>query len=127
MQAYLWRWEIELNFKEEKTAIGVGEAQVHTKQSVESAPALVVAAYAYMLLAGSDARIKGTALPRPKWQKAQENERMSSQQTRNLFRAQLWQIAIDTNKTHFIANRQKTQPHFYSENSLNHAVCYAIR
>jgi hypothetical protein len=127
LQAYLWRWEIELNFKEEKTAIGVGEAQVRTKHSVESAPALVVAAYAYMLLAGCDARIKSTALPRPKWQKPQENERTSSQQMRNLFRAQLWQIAIDTNKTHFMTNTKKTQTHFYSENSLNHAVCYALR
>lgn len=127
IQAYLWRWEIELNFKDEKTAIGVGEAEVRTRQSVESAPALVVAAYAYMLLAGSDVRVKDKVLPRPKWQKAQENERTSSQQMRSLFRAQLWQIAIDTNKTHFAASTQKTQNHFYSDNSLNYAVCYAVR
>lgn len=127
IQAYLWRWEIELNFKEEKTAIGVGEAQVRTKQSVESAPALIVAAYAYMLLAGTDTHIKDKVLPRPKWQKKQENERTSAQQIRNIFRAQLWQIAIDTNKTHFDANTQKTQTRFYSDNTLNYAVCYAVR
>ncbi len=127
MQAYLWRWEIELNFKEEKTAIGVGEAEVRTKRSVESAPALVVASYAYMLLAGTDERIKEKALPRPKWQQAQVKERASSQQMRNLFRSQLWQIAIDTNKTHFAANPINTRSHFYSNNSLMNAVCYAIR
>ena len=127
MQAYLWRWEIELNFKEEKTGIGVGEAQVRTKQSVESAPALVVAAYAYMLLAGTDARVKGKALPRPKWQKQLNNERISSQQIRNLFRSQLWQIAIDTNKNHFASASQKTRTNFFSDNALNYAVCYAIR
>ena len=127
MQAYLWRWGIELNFKEEKTAIGVGEAEVRTKSSVESAPALVVAAYAYMLLAGTDSRVKDTALPRPKWQKRQDNERISSQQMRNLFRAQLWQIAIGTNKTHFASGALKTRTHFFADNSLNHAVCYAVR
>lgn len=107
IQAYLWRWEIELNFKEEKTAIGVGEAEVRTEQSVESAPALVVAAYAYMLLAGTDERTTQTSLPRPKWQQPQENERTSAQQMRNLFRAQLWQITIDKNKTHFANEKQK--------------------
>jgi hypothetical protein len=127
VQAYLWRWEIELNFKEEKTAIGVGEAAVRTKQAVETAPALVVAAYAYLLLAGTDARTKDKALPRPKWQNAQSNERTSSQQMRNLFRSQLWQIAIDTNKTHFDADTQKTRTRFFSENTLNYAVCYAVR
>lgn len=127
IQAYVWRWEIELNFKEEKTAVGVGEAEVRTKQSVESAPALVVAAYAYMLLAGTDERVKTKALPRPKWQKALESERTSSQQMRNLFRTQLWKIAIDTNKTHFGNTTPEKQTHFYSDNSLSHAVCYAIR
>lgn len=127
LQAYLWRWEIELNFKEEKTAIGVGEAQVRTPRSVENAPALIVAAYAYMLLAGEDQSVKQKALPRPKWQRPRENERPSSQQMRNLFRAQLWQIAIDTNKTHFAETCPKTQTHFYYDNSLNHAVCYALR
>lgn len=26
LQAYLWRWEIEVNFRDEKTILGVGEA-----------------------------------------------------------------------------------------------------
>jgi hypothetical protein len=28
--AYLWRWEIEVNFREEKTLIGCGQSQVRT-------------------------------------------------------------------------------------------------
>lgn len=127
LQSYLWRWEIELNFKEEKTAIGVGEAEVRTRESVQSAPALVVAAYAYMLLAGTDEHVKQKALPRPKWQPSRENERASTQQMRNLFRAQLWQIAIDTNKTHFAATNTKSRTVFNYDNSLKHAVCYAVR
>lgn len=127
LQSYLWRWEIELNFKEEKTAIGVGEAEVRTPGSVQNAPALVVAAYAYMLLAGTDEHVDQNALPRPKWQQARENERASSQQMRNLFRAQLWHIAIDKNKTHFAAANAKSRTVFNYDNSLNHAVCYAVR
>ena len=127
MQSYLWRWEIELNFKEEKTAIGVGEAEVRSKQSVENTPAFVVASYAYLLLAGTDERIKEKALPRPKWQKALEDERASTQQMRSLFRSQLWQIGIDANKTHFVNTKSFSRTHFYSSNSLNNAVCYAIR
>ena len=52
LQAYLWRWEIELNFRDEKTTLGVGDAQVRTPASVEAVPALIVASYAMLLLAG---------------------------------------------------------------------------
>ena len=27
LQAYLWRWEIEVNFREQKTLLGCGQAQ----------------------------------------------------------------------------------------------------
>jgi len=50
LQSYLWRWEVELNFRDEKTVMGVGEAQVRTKAAVEAVPVFVVAAYAFMLL-----------------------------------------------------------------------------
>jgi len=53
LQSYLWRWEVELNFRDEKTVMGVGEAQVRTKAAVETVPAFVVAAYAFLLLAGT--------------------------------------------------------------------------
>jgi len=127
VQSYLWRWEIELNFKEEKTAIGVGEAEVRTAHSVENVPALIVAAYAYMLLAGTDKRVEQKTLPRPKWQKNLPNERISAQQMRNVFRSQLWKIAVEENKTDFAITRQNLRTTFYSQNTLNSAVCYAIR
>lgn len=65
LQAYLWRWEIELNFRDEKTVLGAGEAQVRGAASAEAVPALVVASYACLLLAGE--RCGGAALARPKW------------------------------------------------------------
>jgi DDE superfamily endonuclease len=47
--AYLARWEVEVNFRDEKTLLGVGQAQVRHPNSVERAPALLVAAYAMLL------------------------------------------------------------------------------
>jgi len=52
LQIYLWRWDIEVNFRDEKTILGVGQAQVRTEASNQNAPALAVAAYALLLLAG---------------------------------------------------------------------------
>jgi DDE superfamily endonuclease len=47
--AYLARWEVEVNFRDEKTLLGVGQAQVRHAQSVGRAPAFLVAAYAMLL------------------------------------------------------------------------------
>src|SRR6478609_5389467 len=50
IEAYFQRWDIEVNFREEKTLLGVGQAQVRSEASVESAPALTVAAYGMLLV-----------------------------------------------------------------------------
>jgi DDE superfamily endonuclease len=55
LQVYLDRWEIEVNHREEKTTLGVGQAQVWSKKSVARQPALVVAAYSALLLASLEA------------------------------------------------------------------------
>ena len=36
--AYLARWEVEVNFRDEKTLLGVGQAQVRNLQAVSRAP-----------------------------------------------------------------------------------------
>jgi len=51
IRAYLLRWEIEVNFRDEKTILGVGKAQVWNPTAVERAPAFLIACYAAMLLA----------------------------------------------------------------------------
>jgi hypothetical protein len=51
LQVYLDRWEVEVNHREEKTTLGVGQAQLWSRQSVARQPALVVAAYSALLLA----------------------------------------------------------------------------
>jgi len=46
VQLYLWRWGIEVDFREEKQLLGLGEAQVRTPASNQELPAMVVASYA---------------------------------------------------------------------------------
>ncbi len=50
IQSYIDRWQIEINHRELKTTLGVGEAQVWSKQSVSRQPAFTVAAYSMLLL-----------------------------------------------------------------------------
>ena len=47
--AYLARWEVEVNFRDEKTLLGVGQAQVRNVQSVARAPAFLVACHGMLL------------------------------------------------------------------------------
>ena len=51
LQYYLWRWQIEPNFRDEKTLLGMGEARVRTEASNRNLPALNVAAYSMLWLA----------------------------------------------------------------------------
>jgi hypothetical protein len=51
IQAYLWRSDIEVNFRDEKQLFGVAHAQVRHPRSVASVPAVCVATYAGLLLA----------------------------------------------------------------------------
>ena len=55
LQAYLWRWEVEVAFRDQKTLVGLGEAQVRNESSVHKLPAFVSAVYAYLHLAAIQA------------------------------------------------------------------------
>jgi hypothetical protein len=126
LQAYLWRWEAELNFRDEKTVLGAGEAQVRKPSSVEAVPAFIVASYACLLLAGEQEGAAGS-LPRPKWQRPKEDARMTTQQMQGQFRAELWSLGAGAIKTGFASAPRETRSRFYSENSLESAVCYASK
>ena len=52
IQDYFDRWGIEVNHRDEKEILGVGEAQVWNEQSVSKVPALLVAMYSWLLLGG---------------------------------------------------------------------------
>lgn len=72
VQAYIDRWQIEVNHRDEKTTLGVGEAQVWSAKSVPRQPAFMVAAYSALLLAAIEtfgpARTSDY-MPLPKWRR----------------------------------------------------------
>lgn len=97
LKAYVSRWDIEVNFRDQKQIIGFDEAQVRTPQSAESAPAFAVAAYAVLLLAAARAfGINGlpAALPPPKWRAKHVKPRASTPDLLNQLRYELWGRAI---------------------------------
>ncbi len=55
LQIYFDRWQIEVNHREEKDTIGVGQAQLHNVTSVPKQPAFAVASYSALLLASLQA------------------------------------------------------------------------
>ena len=92
LQIYFDRWQIEVNHRDEKDTLGVGQAQLWNIDAVPKQPALVVAAYSALLLAAlqafgteRDASLSGPAqvatqgpppfLPRPRHPAAPRNGR----------------------------------------------------
>ena len=51
LQIYFDRWQIEVNHREEKDTLGIGQAQLWNVDSVPKQPVLGVAAYSALLLA----------------------------------------------------------------------------
>jgi hypothetical protein len=97
VQGYVQRWGIEVNFREEKTLLGVGQAQVRNAASVEAVPALQVASYAMLLLAALRTRrevLKPDLLPLPKWAADAAPPRFSTQRAINQLRAEVWGRAL---------------------------------
>jgi len=72
IQAYFDRWQIEVNHRDEKDLLGVGQAQVRSPQSVPRHPAFAVACYSLSLLAALRTFGPGRTsdyLGLPKWRK----------------------------------------------------------
>jgi hypothetical protein len=112
LQAYLWRWDIEVNFRDEKTLLGVGQAQVRHPTSAQNVPALAVAAYALILLAARKAfpcEQMPLTMPMPKW-RPHKRSRASTQDLIALLRQELWADAITS----------RNFSHFRSSASRNH-------
>lgn len=72
LQIYFDRWQIEVNHREEKDTLGLGQAQLWNPTSVPKQPVLVVAAYSALLLASLQAfgAERGQAYaPLPRWRR----------------------------------------------------------
>ena len=72
LQIYFDRWQIEVNHREEKDTLGVGQAQLWNVTAVPKQPVLAVAAYSALLLASLEAfgAERGKAYAAlPKWRR----------------------------------------------------------
>jgi len=117
VQHYLWRWDIEVNNRDEKTLLGVGEAQVRTEQAVQNQTGCAVAAYAMLRTASAMCGNKGDFLTPPKWRR-RKTKRITTMTLINKLRYELWADAIDFSG--FMNNNRKfTKPEksIYSPNS----------
>lgn len=108
VQEYIWRWDIEVNHRDEKTLLGVGQAQVRNQYSVASVPATAVAAYAMLHVAAIKAygwNGKPGVIPEPKWRDPTKKRRASTLDLINELRRELWSSAIRTSHlTDFMAH-----------------------
>jgi hypothetical protein len=123
LQDYLWRWGIEVNFRDEKTLIGTGEAQVRLPSSNRNQPAVTVAAYA-LLWSAALSLIANNGQPQylrpPKWRRLPPDAAAPALSTGTLLRAlrsELWAGQFRPNSfSHFATpsskntNTQKPAP-----------------
>jgi len=129
VQEYVWRWEVEVNFHEEKSLLGVGDAQVRTPQSTQSLPAFRIATYALLHMAGIHAASQSAdlfALPPPKWSARAQPLRASTQRMLHLLRAEVWGrgLGLDAHFSDFVTRSQATtKPEKFSP-SLPDALLY---
>jgi len=88
LQTYLWRWEIEVNFRDEKSTNGCGEAQVRNEISAVKVPQFVVAMHGFIHLADYIyTKLKpDMALPKAKWEQKKIKTRTSTNNLLNNFR-----------------------------------------
>ena len=129
VHAYVQRWGIEVNFREEKTLLGVGEAQVRHNASVEAVPALQVASYAMLLLASlrtCNSALNPDLLPSPKWAADTAPSRFSTQKAIRQLRAEIWGRGLGvTNFSGFATlSTPNTKPEKFTPD-LSSAVFYA--
>jgi len=113
LQAYLWRWEIEVNFREQKTVMGCGQAQVRNPQSAECVPGFVTGVYSLLLVAAERARqdASNPALPRPKWYPGKPTDRWTTGDICNRFRAEEYANSIGWSFSGFAAKQCQERNH----------------
>jgi len=128
VQAYIRRWGIEVNFRDEKQLFGVGQAQVRSPESVQAAPALAVASYSALLLSAHRASKDSgglDTLPPPKWRSSRSKAKPTTQDMRQAMRNEMWGQALKRNFSGFMyAGASDVKPQ-KSHLHLPYAVLYA--
>ena len=130
LQVYLWRWDIEVNFRDEKTILGVGQAQVRSEASNQNAPALAVAAYAMLLLASVKTygpQGKPDTFRSPLWYKRKPEQRATTNELINQLRFELWSHSLQTHFTHFSPDTPDDHNGLKCDHPLESAVFFSIK
>ena len=129
LQDYLWRWGIEVNFRDEKTLLGTGEAQVRTPAANRNQPAATVAAYACLWLAALQLLERGEApqhLRPPKWRRPKPGATSLPFATADLVRSlrcELWAGQLSPQSfAHFTSSSPADTTHQQPHPSLSHAL-----
>ncbi len=125
LQIYVWRWEAEVAFREEKTLLGMGQAQVRTALAVEAVPAFIATAYSCLHLAARRAGLEQSTLALPRWQRPQPNSRCSTSQLISLLRSEMWSRALGGSFNGFANQNGHTQGHQNLPFDPYHACIYA--
>jgi hypothetical protein len=129
LNAYVSRWDIEVNIRDEKQLLGFDEAQVRTPKSARTAPSFAVAAYSILLLAAARAfGVNGIpcALPPPKWRAKDTKPRASTSDLINHLRFETWGRAINASSfSDFVNTPSPTSTHQKPQTSLASTLFYA--
>ena len=135
IQDYFWRWDIEVNHRDEKQLIGVGQAQVRSDLSVELVPAFAVASYSMLLLASAQTHGFEATLPTftvPRWRSrsvSQQNRITTGQMLAELHHSQHFHTpsAPLPNFDHFADRVARHKKCSKSLISLEQAIAYAMQ
>lgn len=108
VQAYVRRWEIEVGFRDQKSLMGCGQAQIREKSAVEKVPAFISACYAMMLIASHKVELdKPQNLPGTKWYPNLKKPRTSTGDIINRCRVEKWAESVKINFSDFVNLEKK--------------------
>lgn len=109
VQAYIRRWEIEVGFRDQKTLMGCGQAQIREKTAVAKVPAFVSACYAMMILASHKQQQSKSKkqLPGPKWYVNIKKQRVTTGDIINRCRVENWAQSVNINFSDFVNIEKK--------------------
>lgn len=126
LQEYLWRWDIEVNFRDEKTILGVSEAQLTQPEAVRRQPAGAVAAYSFLLLAAHDCygpHGRPPLVPLPKWRRRKPPSRPTTSSLISQLRVEYWSACLRRGSLNdFLSARPPDQNSHKLHRSLASAV-----
>jgi hypothetical protein len=117
LQYYFLRWDIEVNHRDEKSLMGLGDAQVRSLASVERNPQFTVGIYSLLLLASIKAYgpyRNNNYLLIPKWQAKKElnDRRPSTLDIVSQFRREIMMKQLQIDLEQQSVNMPKNKKHY---------------